>query len=66
MLFPKAGRERGEDLNWIGTFTKAGCISCRTDDGVMNHKGRKGEPLVLIIGDEATPMNVGYRVQRRR
>jgi len=59
-LFQKAGRERGEDKNWIATFTKAGCISCRNEEGVINHKGRKGEPLVLIIGDEATPMGVGY------
>jgi hypothetical protein len=26
----------------------------------MNHRGRSGEPLTLIIGDEATPMNVGF------
>ncbi len=26
----------------------------------MNHKGRDGQPSVLIVGDEATPSTVGY------
>jgi len=59
-LFPKAGNERGEDKNWLASFNRAGCVACKNDEGMMNHRGRKGEPLVLVIGDEATPTVVGY------
>jgi len=59
-LFPKAGNERGEDKNWRASFNKSGCVACKNDEGMMNHRGRKGDPLVLVIGDEATPTVVGY------
>ncbi len=32
-LFPKAGVEKGEDRNWLASFTKAGCIACRDENG---------------------------------
>jgi len=59
-IFPKGGMERGEDRNWIASFTKAGCISCKGESGELNHKGRRNEPIVLVVGDEAVPMGVGY------
>jgi len=59
-LFPKGGLERGEEKNWLASFTRVGCIGCRDERGVLNHRGRKGEPLVVVIGDEATPSAVGY------
>ncbi len=34
-------------------------MGCKTN-GEGNHKGRTGNPLVMVIGDEATPMTVGY------
>ncbi len=59
-LFPKAGKEKGEDRNWVATFTKAGCISCKDEGGALNHRGRKNEPIILVMGDEAVPMGVGF------
>jgi len=38
-LFSKGGGLRGEDKNWLATFTKAGCIACRGEDGNINHRG---------------------------
>jgi hypothetical protein len=35
-------------------------VSCRDETGKLNHKGRDGQPNVLIVGDEATPSTVGY------
>jgi hypothetical protein len=32
----------------------------RDEKGVLNHKGRDGQPGVLIVGDEATPSTVGH------
>ena len=50
---------RGEKRNWIASFTRVGCLGCKTN-GEGNHKGRTGNPLIMIIGDEATPMTVGF------
>jgi hypothetical protein len=50
---------RGEKRNWIASFTRVGCLGCKTN-GEGNHKGRTGNPLIMVIGDEATPMTVGF------
>jgi hypothetical protein len=59
-LFPGDKDKKREVRNWIATFTKSGCIACRDDAGNVNHKGKDGTPLVLVIGDEATPTVVSY------
>jgi hypothetical protein len=59
-LFPKEGKDRGEDKNWIATFNRGGCLNCKDERGELNHQGRTGEPVILIVGDEATPMMTGY------
>jgi hypothetical protein len=51
---------KSETRNWMASFTKAGCVACRDEQGVLNHKGRDGQPGVLIVGDEAIPTTVGY------
>ena len=35
-------------------------MGCRDIKGNNCHRGRSGEPIILIIGDEATPSAVGY------
>jgi hypothetical protein len=35
-------------------------VACRDENGRLNHKGRDGQPNVLIVGDEATPSTVGF------
>ncbi len=59
-LFSAGPGRKNEVRNWLASFTKAGCVSCRDENGVMNHKGRDGQANVLIVGDEATPSTVGY------
>jgi hypothetical protein len=59
-LFPREKGERGEGKNWIATFTKAGCVACKSDEGELNHKGRGGGPILMIMGDEGVPNVVGY------
>jgi len=59
-IFPKGGNLKGEDRNWVATFTKSGCIACRTEGGDYNHKGRSSTPVILVIGDEAAPTVLGY------
>jgi hypothetical protein len=50
---------RGEKRNWIASFSRVGCLGCKTNrEG--NHKGRTGNPLIMVIGDEAMPMTVGF------
>ncbi len=49
---------RGEKRNWIASFTRVECLWCKTN-GEGNHKGRTGNPLVMVIGDEAMPMTGG-------
>ena len=39
---------------------RSGCIGCRGEDGILNHTGRSGEPLILIVGYEAVPSAVGF------
>jgi hypothetical protein len=51
---------KSETRNWMASFTKAGCVSCRDEQGRLNHKGRDGQPGVLIMGDEAALSSVGY------
>jgi hypothetical protein len=53
------GAGRGEKRNWIASFTRVGCLRCKTN-GEGNHKGRTGNPLIMVIGDEATPITVGF------
>ena len=59
---PLIGKEkaRGEKVNWISNFTRSGCIGCRGEDCNLNHAGRSGEPLILVVGDEAVPRAVGF------
>ncbi len=59
-IFPKEGNQKGENKNWIASFTKAGCISCRNDKEELVHQGRNSEPVILVVGDESTPMGVGF------
>jgi hypothetical protein len=59
-LFSAGTGKKTEMRNWIASFTKAGCVACRDENGRLNHKGRDGQPSVLIGGDEATPSTVGY------
>ncbi len=35
-------------------------ILLRDEDGGLNHRGRDGLPVVMVIGDEAVPSTVGY------
>ncbi len=55
-LFSAGPGKKTEMRNWIASFTKAGCVSCRDENGHLNHKGRDGQPSVLIVGDEGTPL----------
>ena len=59
---PLMGKEkgRGEKVNWLANFTRSGCIGCRGEDGNLTHSGRSGEPLIMVVGDEAVPSVVGY------
>ena len=59
-VFEKAGGGKGEDKNWISSFTRGGCVGCKDREGKSTHTGRTGEPVVLIMGDEATPSVVGF------
>jgi hypothetical protein len=49
-LFPVNSGMKSEKRNWIASFTKTGCVSCRDENGRLNHKGRDGQPNVLIVG----------------
>jgi hypothetical protein len=59
-LFPGGKNGKQECRNWVASFTKSGCLSCRDEQGKVTHKSRSGEPVILVIGDEATPTVVGY------
>ena len=59
-IIQKEGGGKGEGRNWVANFTRGDCMGCRDVKGENCHVGRSGEPLVLIIGDEATPSAVGY------
>jgi len=59
-LFPKNKNEKGEKVNWTASFTRGGCVACRDDKDGLNHSGRTGTPIVLLIGDEAMPPVCGY------
>jgi hypothetical protein len=59
-LFSAGSGKKMEMRNWIASFTKAGCVACRDENGRLNHKGRDRQPNVLIVGDEATPSTVGF------
>ena len=53
------GKGWGEETrNWIATFNRTGCIGCKDGNESM-HKGRDGQYVVLIVGDEAVPTTVG-------
>ncbi len=49
-----------EGKNWLASFTKTGCVSCRNEDGKLNHRGRDGRPVTMLVGDESVPTVVGY------
>ena len=59
-VFPRKDGRKGEASNWIANFTRAGCIGCRDEKGENAHVGRSSDPVILVIGDEATPVMVGY------
>jgi hypothetical protein len=59
-LFPVGQGMKSERRNWLANFTKAGCVACRDDQDVLNHKGRDGQPGVLTVGDKSIPSSVGY------
>jgi hypothetical protein len=66
-LFPGGGRDdKKEEKNWLATFTKSGCIACRNEQGRVNHTGRDGTPVVLVIGDESVPSVVGHTDEGER
>ncbi len=65
-LFPGGRDEKKEEKNWLATFTKSGCIACRNEQGRVNHTGRDGTPVVLVIGDEAVPSVVGHTDEGER
>ncbi len=54
-VFPKENGQKGEGKNWIGSFTRSGCISCRNDREELIHQGRNSEPVILVVGDERSP-----------
>jgi hypothetical protein len=59
-LFRGGRNGKEESRNWVASFIKSGCLSCRDKNGKVTHKSRSGEPVVLVVGDEATPTVVGY------
>ena len=59
-VFPKSNGGRGEEKNWLASFTRGGCVECRDVKGDNCHVGRSGEPVILVVGDEATPSAVGH------
>jgi hypothetical protein len=56
---------KSETRNWIASFTKTGCVSCRDEEGKLNHRGRDGLPVTLVVGDESVPNVVGYTAKDR-
>ncbi len=59
-LFPGGKDGKQESRNWVASFTKSGCLSCRDENGKVTHKSRSNDPVILVVGDEATPTVVGY------
>jgi hypothetical protein len=59
-LFPTGPGMKSETRNWMASLTKTGCVACRDEEGTLNHKGRYGLPVTLVVGDVATPNVVGY------
>lgn len=64
-LFPGGHGLKSETRNWVASFTKTGCVSCRDEDGKLNHRGRDGLPVTLLVGDESVPNVVGYTEKDR-
>ncbi len=64
-LFPGGPGMKSETRNWLASFTKTGCVSCRDEEGRLNHRGRDGLPVTLIVGDESIPNVVGYTTKDR-
>jgi hypothetical protein len=48
-LFPAGQGRKSEMRKWMASFTKTGCVSCRDENGKLNHKGRDGQPNVLLL-----------------
>jgi hypothetical protein len=65
-LFPGGRDDKREEKNWLATFTKSGCIACRNEQGRVNHTGRDGTPVVLVVGDESVPSVVGHTDEGER
>ncbi len=64
-LFPGGPGMKSETRNWLASFTKTGCVSCRDEDGKLNHRGRDGLPVTLVVGDESVPNVVGFTTKDR-
>jgi hypothetical protein len=62
-LFARKDGGKGEGRNWTASFTRAGCVACRNEMGILNHRGRGGEPIVMVIGDGSVPSVVGYTIE---
>jgi hypothetical protein len=59
-LFPGGKSVKQEGKNWLASFTKKGCVSCRNEDGKLSHRGRDGRPVTMLVGDESVPTVEGY------
>ena len=55
-----------ESKNWIATFHRGGCTACVGESGERMHQGRNSKPVVLLMGDEATPMTCGVTTEQEK
>jgi hypothetical protein len=55
--------KKGEGRNWTASFTRAGCVACRNEGGMLNHRGRSGGPVIMVVGDGSILSVVGYTEQ---
>ncbi len=56
--------EKKEKANLISTCTRVGCLGYK-EGGEGTHRERTGEPLIMVVWDEATPMTVGFTKKGR-
>ncbi len=59
-VFPGGKDGKQESRNWLASFTKSGYLNCRDENSKVTHKTRSGDPVILVIGDEAAPTVVGH------
>ncbi len=58
-LFPGKQDVMNEGWNWLASFTNTGCVSCRDENGKLNHRRRDGRPVTWLIIDELVPNTMG-------